>query len=54
MPTLKNKKKPEGFALRLPKSLKDQLEKEASAEGLSLNTYIIYTLGTRKKPPKPA
>ena len=33
------------FTLRLPRSLHRQLAREAEAEGVSLNQYILYLLG---------
>ena len=35
------------FRLRLPRDLHGALSQEAERQGISLNSYIIYLLGTR-------
>ncbi|MBR1497156.1 MAG: toxin-antitoxin system HicB family antitoxin [Oscillospiraceae bacterium] len=39
------------LVLRLPRSLHRELKKEAAAEGVSLNQYLVYTLSRRENRP---
>lgn len=36
------------YPMRLPESLYDKLVEEAKAEGISLNSYLIYIISSRQ------